>query len=288
MLDALFVLLQRLLPARALGRLVHRASRSERPWFKNALIRGFTRLYRIDLTAQDRRVPEGYPSLNAFFTRALRAGARPLDPDPASVVSPADGTLEQLGEVDGDFSVLAKGFRFRAGALLAAGPGEAARYQGGRLATIYLAPHNYHRFHMPVDARISEVRCVPGRRWAVNRRTARTVTGLFAENERVVCLCETARGPLAIVLVGAMNVASITLAFAGEVMPRPDRDITRWTYDASDDSMQLARGALLGQFNLGSTVILVAGPGVLDWDPALELGQALRVGQRIGRLTAPG
>lgn len=288
MLDSLFVLLQRLLPARALGRLVHRASRSQRPWFKNALIRGFTRLYRIDLGEQDRRVPEDYASLNAFFTRPLRDGVRPLDPDPASVVSPADGTLEQLGEVDGDTRILAKGFRFGVGDLLAAGPAEAARYQGGRIATIYLAPHNYHRFHMPADARITEVLCVPGRRWAVNRRTARTVTGLFAENERVVCLCETARGPLAIVLVGAMNVASISLAFAGEVMPRPERDVTRWTYDAGDERVQLARGALLGQFNLGSTVILAAAPGVLDWDPALRLGQPLRMGERIGRLTAPG
>ena len=288
MLDTLFVLLQRLLPARAMGRLVHRASRSQRPWFKNALIRGFARLYRIDLSEQDRRVPEDYPSLNAFFTRPLRPGARPLDPDTASVVSPADGTLEQLGEVDDASPVLAKGFRFGIAQLLAAGPGEASRYRGGGIATIYLAPHNYHRFHMPVDARISEVRCVPGRRWAVNRRTARSVTGLFAENERVVCLCETARGPLAIVLVGAMNVASISLAFAGEVMPRPDRDITRWSYDASDGRVQLARGALLGQFNLGSTVILAAAPGVLDWDRDLELGQPLRVGQRIGRLTAPG
>lgn len=288
MLDALFVLLQRLLPARALGRLVHRASRSERRWFKNALIRGFARLYRIDLSEVDLRVPEGYPSLNAFFTRALRDGARPLDPDPSSVVSPADGTLEQLGEVDGDFRILAKGFRFRAGELLAAASGEAARYQGGRIATIYLAPHNYHRFHMPVDARITEVRCIPGRRWAVNRRTARTVTGLFAENERVVCLCETACGPLAIVLVGAMNVASISLAFAGEVMPRPESDITRWACGDGDNPLQLRRGDLLGQFNLGSTVILVAGPGVLEWDPKLSLGQPLRMGERIGRLMASG
>lgn len=288
MLDTLFVLLQRLLPARALGRLVHRASRSERRWFKNALIRGFARLYRIDLSEQDRRVPEDYPSLNAFFTRPLRAGARPLDPDPASVLSPADGTLEQFGAVDGDTRVLAKGFRFRVADLLAAGPAAAARYQGGRLATIYLAPHNYHRFHMPVDARISEVLCVPGRRWAVNRRTARTVTGLFAENERVVCLCETARGPLAIVLVGAMNVASISLAFAGEVMPRPGRTVTRWQHGDGPDRIELARGELLGQFNLGSTVILAAAPGVLEWDPGLVPGQPLRVGQRIGRLGAPG
>jgi len=288
MLDALFVLLQRLLPARALGRLVHRASRSQRRWFKDALIRGFTRLYQVDLSEQDRRVPEDYPSLNAFFTRPLRAGARPLDPDPDSVVSPADGTLEQLGQVGGDTSILAKGFRFSVEALLAAGPAEAARYQDGHIATIYLAPHNYHRFHMPVDARITEVLCVPGRRWAVNRRTARVVPGLFAANERVVCLCETARGPLAVVLVGAMNVASISLAFAGEVMPRPDRGITRWRHGTGDDHVQLGRGDLLGQFNLGSTVILAAGPGVLDWDSSLRLGQPLRMGQRIGRLAAPG
>lgn len=283
MLDALFVLFQRLLPARALGRLVHRLSRSERPWLKSLLIGGFCRLFRIDLDELD-RAPADFPSLNAFFTRPLRAGARPLDPDPASVVSPADGTLEQLAREGEPLAPVAKGFQFTAAALLAAEGDEASAYAGGSLATIYLAPHNYHRFHMPLDARICRVVLVPGRRWAVNRRTARSVRGLFAENERVVCHCETPGGPLAVVLVGALNVASISLAFAGEVLPDDGPLPRRIDYPADEAGLRLARGALLGQFNLGSTVILVTGPGLLEWDRGLVPGQPLRMGQRIGRL----
>lgn len=284
--DRLFVGLQRVLPGRWLGALVYRASRSRTPWFRDALVRGFIRLYDIDLDELEDPRPAAYEHLNAFFTRALRPGARPLDPDPTALLCPADGMLEEVGTLDGDRLIQAKRFRYPVGGLLAESPEIASRYSGGAFATIYLAPHNYHRVHMPAAGRIAAMTHVPGRRWAVNRRTARTVPGLFAANERLVCHCEGPAGPLVVVLVGALNVSSISTAWAGE-LPTPD-SLRRWHYAASDATVQLARGALLGQFNLGSTVILLAPPGTVRWDAALQPGQAVRMGQRLGELLRAG
>ncbi len=278
--DTLFIALQRALPEKRLGRWVYALARSRRTGLRRFLIRSFMAIYRVDLDECERRDAGDYVSLNDFFTRALRAGARPLPADPSAVISPADGRIDHVGTADGDTLLQAKRFRYRIADLLAADEPTARAYTGGTTLTIYLAPHNYHRVHMPLAARIEEVVYVPGRRWAVNARTTRRIAGLYAANERVVVHCTHARGPFAIVLVGALNVASISLAFLGEIAPPPGHGLRRWRYAADAPDMAFDAGALLGQFNLGSTVVMVAAPGVLCWQAAA--GRNVRMGEVIG------
>lgn len=283
--DSLFILFQRLLPARLLCRVVHRATRSRNRPFKDALIRGFVRLYDVDVAEAEHPVPGGYASFNDFFTRALRAGARPADPDPAAVASPADGRIQQVGCLAGDAILQVKGTTFSAAELLG-DPAAAARYHDGCFATIYLAPFNYHRVHMPLAGRITRMTHVPGELWSVNAATAANVPGLFARNERLVCHCEAPWGPFAVVLVGALNVGSISTAWAGEVLPRAADGITHWDYPAGDPALDLARGALLGQFNMGSTVVMLLPRGVARWRDGLAAGDEVRVGRGLGTLAA--
>jgi phosphatidylserine decarboxylase len=278
LLDQLFVLFQRLLPARLLGRVVRALTRSRQPWLRTGLIRGFVRLYGVDLTEVEHPEPEAWPDLNAFFTRPLRAGARPVATDAGAVVSPSDGTLEHCGYVSAGDLLQAKRFRYRVADFLAMDAADAARFDGGATATIYLAPHDYHRVHMPLGGRVTGTVYVPGRRWAVNRRTVRTVPGLFAANERVIVWCENAGGRFAVVLVGALNVASISLSWSGEV--RSSAGVVRT--GPPQPSLHLATGDWLGQFNLGSTVVLVAERGLVRWDGEPPTGSPVRMGARLG------
>lgn len=280
LLDQLFVLFQRLLPERQLGRAVHALTRSRIPWLRTFLIRAFVRLYGVNLGEVEHPEPEAWEHLNAFFTRPLRAGARPIAPGAGTVVSPSDGMLEDLGYAREDQLLQAKRFRYRIADLLALEPGAAERFNGGATATIYLAPHDYHRVHMPLAGRVTGTVYVPGRRWAVNRRTVRTVPGLFAANERVIVWCENAGGRFAVVLVGALNVASISLAWSGEVPPAGQ--VVRTLLPPADPALDLPAGGLLGQFNLGSTVVIVAERGLIRWDDNLASGAPIRMGARLG------
>lgn len=283
LLDRLLVLLQWLLPERLLGRWVHGLTRRTEPWVKNGLIRLFIRIYPVNLAEAESADPASYPTVNAFFTRALRPGARLVAPDPGAVVSPADGTLEELGYARGEALIQAKRFEYPVAGFLATTSADAARFRDGALLTVYLAPHDYHRVHMPLAGRVVEMVHVPGRRWAVNRRTARTVPDLFGANERVVLRCESAAGPFAVVLVGALNVASISVPWAGEVGAPGRRAPTRWTYAPG---LEIPTGGLLGQFNLGSTVVMIAGRGLVTWDRARVFGGQVRMGERLGRACA--
>jgi phosphatidylserine decarboxylase len=281
----MYIGLQRLLPAEALGRFIHRLSRSRARWFKDLLIRGFVRLYGVDTAEAERPVPEGYESFNAFFTRDLRAGARPPDPDLRAVLSPADGTVQQAGTARGDALLQVKGVHYSLHDLLGGDEGSSRQFLDGAFLTVYLAPWNYHRLHMPLDGQLLRMTYVPGARWAVNAATAASVPGLFARNERVVCHFSGPSGlPFAVVLVGALNVASITTVWAGEVLPRRPREITRWDYAAGTPGTRLRRGEPLGQFNLGSTAIVVLPPGAGRWRPGLQPGDAVRVGEAVGHL----
>jgi phosphatidylserine decarboxylase len=285
--DRLFVLFQRLLPGRLLGAAVARLSAVRAPWFKDWQIRTLVRTYGIDVTEAARPVPSGYATLNEFFVRELRRDARPVDPTPGAVVSPADGRIEQVGTVTGGDLIQAKGYRYSAATLLATTPDDATRFDGGSFATIYLAPYDYHRVHMPLGGIVTGVVHVPGRRLAVNPRTVRTVPGLFAANERVVVRCEHPAGPFAVVLVGALNVASIGLVFAGTVRGNADGSIWRTTPRAGGAPVQLATGEPLGQFNLGSTVIVLGSRGLFAWRNGLAAGATVRVGERLGALLPP-
>jgi len=281
LLDQLFVLLQRLLPARLLGRVVEALTHSRRPWLRTLLIRGFVRLYPVNLAEVENPDPAAWEHLNAFFTRPLRPGARPVAPGPHAVVSPSDGLLEHLGYVSRGDLLQAKRFRYRVADLLVIDEAEAEAFDLGATATIYLAPHDYHRVHLPLAGRVTDTVYVPGRRWAVNRRTVRTVPGLFAANERVIVWCETPAGRYAVVLVGALNVASISLAWCGVVPPAGGIVRTRLRDD--DPALRLPAGGLLGQFNLGSTVVIVAERDLLRWDDTLAHGVPVRMGVHLGQ-----
>ncbi len=280
--DRAFVALQHLLPQHGLSRLVHCAARSRLPWFKNALIRLFVRHFRPDLSDAAQTDPLAYPSFNAFFTRALRPGARPLPPDPRELACPVDGTISEIGDLDGDRLLQAKGRHYTLAALLAGQQHWVRRFVGGSFATIYLAPHNYHRIHMALRGTLRETWFVPGRLFSVNRVTADGVRELFSRNERVVCCFED--GPLshALVLVGALNVGSIETVWHGEVAPRRPRRFTRLPLPAA--AATLERGAELGRFNMGSTVILLLPPGAASWHAQMQSGRTVRMGESLGRL----
>jgi phosphatidylserine decarboxylase len=284
--DRLFVALQRLLPGRALARLVHRLARTRRPAVKDFLIAAYARWYGVDTAEALHPVPDGYEHLNAFFTRELKPGARPLDSRPGAFLCPADGTLEDIGTARGDRLLQAKRHEYRLADLLASDAAGCAPFLDGGTATIYLAPRDYHRVHMPFGGRVRELVHVPGDCYAVNQRTARAVPGLFARNERVICWCESPAGRFAVVLVGAMNVRSISMTWTGEVLPSPI-GIQRWIYGPDDPRVQFSAGSWLGQFNLGSTVVLVTERGMVDWLPELSPGDTVRMGRCLGIVGGP-
>lgn len=277
--DQAFALLQRLLPQHALARSVHRLARVRTPWVKNALIRGFVRAYGVDMRDAVLQDPAAYPSFNAFFTRALVPGARPLPAAAESLACPVDGTVSAAGVIEGERLLQAKGRSYTLSALLAGDGGCAERFRGGHYVTLYLAPRDYHRIHMASAGTLEEMRYVPGRLYSVNARTERAVPGLYARNERVVCLFDTTAGSMALVLVGALIVGSIETVWHGEVR-RAGRGVERWRY-AGD--VRLERGAELGRFNVGSTVILLCARGRVEWDRTLGAGLRVRQGQPLGR-----
>jgi phosphatidylserine decarboxylase len=262
---------------------MYRFARIEWAPLKNLMIRAYVRLVGVDLRAAAQPELTAYPHLNAFFTRALRPEARPLDPDPRAVLSPVDGTISQVGTITDGRIIQAKGLDYSVRDLLG-GWGEAHHlFDGGRFATIYLSPRDYHRIHMPLAGELAEMTYFGGRLFSVNQTTAAQVPGLFARNERVLCLFGTDLGPLAMVLVGAIFVGGIETVWEGEVAPAlPGLRSRRWHYTGAMARVQLDRGAEMGRFNLGSTVILLFPADALVWDPTLVPGRTVRLGQRIG------
>lgn len=281
----MFVALQYLLPHHLLCRLVYALTRSETRWFKNRLIGAFMRGYAPEMADAAEPAPLAYPSFNAFFTRPLRTGARPLDPDSRALVSPCDGTVSLAGEIRGDRLLQAKSHEYTLTALLA-DPAWSARFAGGSFATLYLAPYNYHRVHMPLDGRLSAAWHVPGRLFSVNRQTAQRVPGLFARNERVVCAFDGEHGPFVVILVGALFVGSMSTVWHGDITPSRTGAEVRTLQPVAQAALWQPRGAELGRFNMGSTVILLLPPDAVRWDPTLRPGVSVRVGQRLGMRAA--
>ncbi len=283
-----FVALQHVLPQHGLSRLVHAATRSRNRAFKDALIAAFMRGFRPDM--QDAAVtdPHAYESFNAFFTRALRDGTRPLPAAADALACPVDGTVSEAGRIEGGRLLQAKGRHYTLDALLAGRGDWAGRFDGGHFATIYLAPYNYHRIHMSVAGRLREAWYVPGRLFSVNQVTAAGVDRLFARNERVVCAFEGPPVDHALVMVGALNVGSMDTVWHGEVAPRAQRVVTVLEPRRPGPPLGLERGAELGRFNMGSTVILLFPPGRIAWNDDLRAGRVVRMGEPIGRLLADG
>lgn len=272
------VALQLLLPHRLLSRIAWFLMRWRwRPW-KDLVIGQLIRSFRIDMREALEPDPRVYPSVNAFFTRALRPEARPLAE--SSLLCPADGCVSQLGRIEAGRIMQAKGLDYTAAELLGGQAEEAERFVGGGFATIYLSPRDYHRVHMPCAGRLRRSIHVPGRLFSVANWTTESIPRLFARNERLCLLFDTAHGPLAVVLVGAIFVSSIETVFDGEVTP-PYADAVRLRDYPEDKGPELAAGAELGRFNMGSTVILLTGAGFDDWRAGLEAGSPLRMGQAL-------
>jgi phosphatidylserine decarboxylase len=289
-MSALFVRLQYLLPHHLLCRIAYALTRARAPWLKNLLIDAFMRGYQPYMGDALEPEPRRYSSFNAFFTRALRPEARPIDPDPLRVVAPCDGTLSVAGALAGEELLQAKGHAFTLGSLLGDDANWVKVLHGGAYATFYLAPFNYHRVHMPLAGRLTAAWHVPGRLFSVNSATVARVPGLFARNERIVCAFAGDRGPFAVVLVGALFVGSMSTVWHGEITPwrskgRPLRGVHPLQPTGTADLSQ-PRGAELGRFNMGSTVLLLLPPGLARWDAGLAPGAALAVGQGLGTLTA--
>ncbi len=279
-----FVALQHLLPQHGISRLVLGATRSRAPAFKNALIKLFVRGFRPDMSDAVETDPTAYPSFNEFFTRALREGTRPIDADPAAIISPVDGTVSEAGRLSEDRLLQAKGHEYSLRALLAGNAAWERTFAGGHFATIYLAPYNYHRIHMPLAGELRQSFYVPGRLFSVNRTTARLVPGLFARNERVFCGFDGGGIPFGVILVGALNVGSMATVWHGDVTPRKHREVTPLPVTDALAPITLAKGDEMARFNMGSTVILLFPAGVATWTDKLVAGQTLRMGERIGTL----
>ncbi len=285
-MSRLFILLQHLLPQHLLSRLVGRLADCRIRWIKNAFIRLFNRAFKLNMAEAQQPDPLAYPSFNAFFTRALKADARPLDPDPAHIVCPADGCISQLGTLEHGRILQAKGHSYSVTTLLGGDTALAEQFTNGRFATIYLSPRDYHRVHMPLEGRLRETIYVPGDLFSVNKVTAEGVPNLFARNERLVTIFDTPAGPMAMVLVGAMIVAGIETVWSGQEAP-PARRISRKAYQPQSPApLVLAKGEEMGRFKLGSTVILLFGNDVIEWADQYRENTPTRLGETLAQLLA--
>lgn len=270
-----FAALQRLLPQHGLSRLTGYFAASQSPWIRRSFIRSFARAYPVDMTEAVRESLDDYHSFNDFFTRELKPGARPLPADPLLAVSPADGMISQAGAIEEGSLLQAKGNAY---ALTSLVDGAAEEFYGGTFATVYLAPHNYHRVHLPVAGTLTASRAVPGALFSVNAKTEASVNDLFARNERLVCRFETSHGPMLVILVGALIVASIETVWPGPASPyrKPESQV---------HDLALACGSEIGRFLLGSTVIVCFAPGRAVLVDGLSAGTPIRMGQPLARLT---
>lgn len=280
MLANAFVAFQYLLPRHWLTSLVYRIAHIRHPRIKDFLITKFVPLFDVDLDEIKLDVPQDFATFNDFFVRELKEGAREIDDNADAIVSPADGTVSVAGTLRADSLLQAKGIDYSLDELLATDIGESASYVNGRFATIYLAPYNYHRVHAPFDADLVAARYVPGDLFSVNEATVSRVAGLFRRNERLVMHFRTAHGPAVLILVGALNVGSISTPWSGEIRPRKTGIVD--AIDISGHDTTVRKGDLLGWFNMGSTVIVLLPDGVCEWRGDLVAGDTLRMGESIG------
>ena len=280
-LDRCYVILHSMLPTNFLSWLMFHICQIRASGFKNAFIGTFVKLYKVDLSEAEFEIVKSYPDFATFFTRALKPNARPIDPDPAVLVSPVDGTVSQIGPVRNGTMIQAKGREYTASDLLG-GSKAAAFFNKGTFCTIYLAPHNYHRIHMPASGKLREWGYVPGRLFSVSTTAVRSIPRLFARNERVYAIFETDFGPLALVMVGALFVGSIETTWNGRVTPPHSHEAGSYS---PMNPVVLMRGREMGRFNMGSTVILLAPPGMLAWRPQLAAGKEVRMGLALANLT---
>lgn len=269
-----------MLPHHALSRLAGVISRCEVVWFKSRLINWFIKQYGVDMSLAVEPNSSTYPSFNKFFIRAIHPEKRPICEGLDTIASPADGVISQMGSLRDGLLLQAKGVEYSLSALLGGDDAQAQMLAGGEFMTVYLSPKDYHRVHIPCAGQLEKMVYVPGRLFSVNAFSSENIPNLFTRNERVVCWFKTEQGPMAVVLVGAMLVASIHTVWAGQVAPSKVRGVEAQAYD--EKKIELNKGDELGHFELGSTVIIVFPRGAVSWSEGLEAGSAVQVGQEIG------
>ncbi|WP_294770835.1 archaetidylserine decarboxylase [uncultured Rhodoferax sp.] len=278
MSDTLAVLPQYLLPKKALTALAGKVASWQGGALTTALIRRFIQRYNVNMAEAANPDPAAYPSFNEFFTRPLKGGVRPLADAP--FICPVDGAISQFGAIAKDQIFQAKGHYYSTTALVGGDAKLASQFDDGAFATIYLSPRDYHRIHMPCDGTLRRMIYVPGDLFSVNPTTARGVPGLFARNERVVCVFDTAHGPMVLTLVGATIVGSMATVWHGVVNPPRLPQVTEWHYEPG--KVVLPRGAEMGRFLLGSTVVMLFGRDRLAFDGSWAAGKPVRLGEKMG------
>lgn len=279
MTDRLKVLLQYALPKQGLTTLAGRVAGMKGGAVTTRLIRLFAARYGVDMSEAANPDVAGYATFNDFFTRPLRAGLRPIAQ--ADFVCPVDGAISQFGAIDDHHIVQAKGHRFTTTQLVGGDAALAAEFRHGSFANLYLSPKDYHRLHMPCDGRLVRMIHVPGALFSVNPVTARGVPNLFARNERVVCVFDSAQhGRFVMVLVGATIVGSMATVWHGVVNAKRGRATSEWRYD--DQNIVLKQGEEMGRFLLGSTIVMLFRPGVIAFNPNWAPERSVRLGERMG------
>jgi phosphatidylserine decarboxylase len=270
------------LPHYALTDLMYLLTRSKMRWWKNSLIRWFAHQYKVDMSLAVNETLTDYEHFNAFFTRPLKPEVRPICETADSVACPVDGIVSQCGDIVEEAIFQAKGHDFTLSTLLGNETQWVNRFRDGNYITMYLSPRDYHRIHMPVDGTLQQMTYVPGRLFSVSPATTRTIPNLFARNERVCCFFDTALGPMAMVLVGALFVGSMETVWHGMVTPPHGKHLSHWYYTGEDKSrIALGKGEEMGRFNMGSTVILLMGKNTVQWDANTHSGNQVQMGMQI-------
>ena len=285
LIDDIKVKSQYFLPKKLISRAAGFLASRDLGSLTEGLIKTFIAHYQVDLSEAEITDPKGYKTFNAFFTRALKKGARPIASAAPAVVNPADGTISEFGEIYKDAVLQAKGHYYSLTALLGGDEKDAEPFLSGAFYTTNLSPKDYHRVHMPFDGKLEKMVFVPGTLFSVNPLTAQNVDNLFAKNERVICFFKNEKlGRFAVVLVGATIVASIETVFQGVIAPSAGREKTIYHYEK--DNITFKKGDELGRFLLGSTTVCVFENKKITFEKALKAGQSVKMGQKMATLAS--
>lgn len=276
------IFLQKIAPQHLISRLAGMLANSRCRWWKNWAISKFIKHYGVDMSQAEQPDYQRFSNFNEFFTRHLRADARPIADDPQAIISPVDGCVSELGVIEDQLLYQAKGRYYDLLSLLGGDIERAEQFAGGHFLTAYLSPKDYHRIHMPVAGKLEEMVHVPGKLFSVNPYTVQACSELFARNERVISYFNTDLGPVAMIAVGAIIVGSVVARWHGVVTPPTSKVISNWQYD--DRDIQLARGEEMAHFQLGSTIIMLFPKGKIDWHQNIEASTSLKMGQAVGRI----
>lgn len=282
--ESVKTIIHRMTPKYLLTRLAGVLARNELGSLTTWAITKFISKYGIDMSEAQKEKPEDYKTFNEFFTRDLKNGARPICPEENRLCMPVDGTIAEFGDITQGRIVAAKGQDYSFRVLVGGNDEDAAVFKDGKFICIYLSPANYHCIHMPIDGTLKKMLFVPGKYYSVNPTYVKTISELFTKNERAVCLFDTPAGPMAMVLVGATIVGSISTEWHGEVSPNKLKQVTVWDY--SDKDISLKKGEKMGKFYLGSTVILLFGQDAVSFVDGLESGKPVKLGEPLADSTS--